>query len=47
MKRGKAAGLDKLTIEHLVNSHPVLVVILTQLFNIIMRLLLMFRMVSG
>ena len=24
MKRGKAAGLDELTIEHLVHSHPVL-----------------------
>ena len=47
MKRGKAAGLDELTIEHLVNSHPVLVVILTKLFNIIMRLLPMFRMVLG
>jgi len=28
MKRGKAAGLDELTIEHLVNGHPVLVVII-------------------
>jgi len=27
MKRGKAAGLDELMIEHLVNSHPVLVAI--------------------
>jgi len=26
MKRGKVAGLDELTIEHLVNRHPVLVV---------------------
>ena len=35
MKRGKAPGLDELTIEHLVNSHPVLVVILSKLFNLI------------
>jgi len=35
MKRGKAAGLDELTIEHLVNSHPVLVVILSKFFNLI------------
>ena len=36
MKRGKAAGLDELTIEHIVNSHPVLMSILTRLFNLIM-----------
>ena len=36
MNRGKAAGLDELTIEHLVHSHPVLFVILAKLFNIIM-----------
>jgi len=36
MKRGKAAGLDKLTTEHLVHSHPVLFAILAKLFNIIM-----------
>ena len=35
MKRGKAPGLDELTIEHLVNSHPVMVVILSKLFNLI------------
>ena len=35
MKRSKAAGLDELTIEHLVNSHPVLVVILSKFFNLI------------
>jgi len=35
MKQGKAAGLDELTIEHLVNSHPVLISILAYLFNII------------
>ena len=36
MNRDKAAGLDELTIEHLVHSHPVLFVILAKLFNIIM-----------
>ena len=28
MKRGKAAGLDDLMIEHVLYSHPVLIVIL-------------------
>jgi len=36
MKRGKAAGLDELTVEHVVHSHPVLIAILAKLFNIIM-----------
>lgn len=36
MKRGKAAGLDELTVEHVVYSHPVLAVILSRLFNLIM-----------
>ena len=36
MKRGKAAGLDELTVEHLTNSHPVLLLILTELFKVIM-----------
>jgi len=35
MKRGKAAGLDELTIEHLVYSHPVLVATLSKFFNLI------------
>jgi len=35
MKRRKATGLYKLTIEHLVNSHPVLVAILSKLFKLI------------
>jgi len=35
MKRGKAAGLGELRIEHLVNSHPVLVAILNKFFNLI------------
>ena len=34
MKRGKAAGLDGLTSEHLKFSHPILAVILCKLFNL-------------
>jgi len=30
MKRGKAAGLDELTIERLVHSHPLSVAILSR-----------------
>jgi len=36
MKRGKAAGLDELTVEHLINSHPVLLLMLADLFHVIM-----------
>ena len=35
MKRGKAAGLDDLMIEHVLYSHPVLIVILAKLFNLV------------
>jgi len=45
MKRGKAAGLDELTTEHVVHSHPVLVIILAKLFNL-KSLLVTFLMVS-
>ena len=34
LKRGKAAGLDELTCEHLQFSHPVVVSILVKLFNL-------------
>jgi hypothetical protein len=34
MKQGKAAGLDGLTSEHLKFSHPILVVVLCELFNL-------------
>ena len=34
MKKGKAAGLDGLTSEHLKFSHPILVVVLCKLFNL-------------
>ena len=31
-----AAGLDELTVEHVVPSHPVLIIILAELFNLVM-----------
>jgi len=33
MSNGKAAGLDELSCEHLKHSHPILICILTKLFN--------------
>ena len=36
MKRGKAASLDGLTAEHLLNCHPVIVSILVKLFNLML-----------
>jgi exonuclease III len=36
LKRGKAAGLDNLTAEHLQHSHPLLTCILVKLFNLMM-----------
>jgi hypothetical protein len=36
LKRGKAASLDKLTAEHLQACHPVLISILTKLFNLML-----------
>ena len=38
MKRGKAAGLDDLTAEHLVNYHPCLPTLLAKLFNLIIEI---------
>jgi len=35
MKRGKAAGLDGLSVEHFKISHPILPCILAKLFNLI------------
>lgn len=37
MKRGKAAGLDGLTSEHLQYSHPLLPVVLAKLFNLMIQ----------
>lgn len=36
LKQGKAAGLDRLTAEHLLHCHPVLPCILHKLFNLIL-----------
>ena len=38
MKRGKAAGLDGLSVEHLSNCHPILPGILARLFNLILKI---------
>jgi hypothetical protein len=37
LKRGKAAGLDSFTAEHLVCCHPSLSCILSKLFNLMLR----------
>ena len=37
MKRGKAAGLDGLTVEHIVNCHPCLPALLAKLLNLLLR----------
>ena len=37
LKRGKAAGLDNLSAEHLLNCHPILSCILSKLFNLMLR----------
>jgi len=33
LKRGKAAGHDELTAEHVQNAHPLLLVLISLLFN--------------
>jgi len=35
LKRGKAAGFDELTVEHLLYAHPILVVLLSLLFTLL------------
>ena len=37
LKRGKAPGLDSLTVEHFTYAHPSVVVHLTRLFNLILK----------
>ena len=37
MKRGKAAGLDGLTVKHLEHCHPCLPTLLAKLFNLIIQ----------
>jgi len=34
---GKATGIDKLTVEHIKNCHPIIIVVLTKLFNLMQR----------
>jgi len=34
MANGKAVGLDKLSSEHLKYSHPIVICVLTKLFNL-------------
>ena len=36
LKRGKAAGFDEITSEHILYSHPALSLVLTRLFNIML-----------
>ena len=36
LKRGKAPGIDGLMAEHLMFSHPILAVILSKLFNLML-----------
>ena len=38
MKRGKAAGLDGITAEHLQYSHPLVACVLSKLFNGMVKL---------
>jgi len=38
LKRGKAAGLDRLSAEHLIFCHPSIVIILCKLFNMLIKL---------
>jgi len=37
MKRGKAAGLDSITVEHLLHSHPAIYTLLRKLFNMFVK----------
>ena len=37
LSRGKAAGLDCITAEHLQNCHPIISTLLAKLFNLMMR----------
>ena len=37
LKRGKAAGMDKITCEHLQYSHPIVISCITMLFNLMIK----------
>ena len=47
IKNGKAAGVDNITKEHLVNSHPALIVHFMILFNIIIIIIIIIEFNSG
>ena len=36
LSRGKAAGLDNVTVEHLLNSHPIISALLAKLYNLML-----------
>jgi len=38
LKRGKAPGLDGLSVEHIVNCHPIIIIQLTCMFNCMLQL---------
>ena len=38
LKRGKAPGLDGLSVEHIVNCHPIIIIQLTCMFNSMLQL---------
>ena len=37
LKRGKAAGLDGITVEHILHCHPVIYTLLSKLFNLLLK----------
>jgi len=37
LKRGKAAGLDGITVEHVLHCHPVIYTLLSKLFNLLIK----------
>src|SRR5437867_345264 len=37
LRRGKAAGVDRITTEHLIYAHPCLIVLLKKLFNLMLK----------
>ena len=37
LKRGKAAGLDGITVEHVLHCHPVIYTLLSKLFNLLLK----------
>jgi len=37
LKTGKAPGCDSITVEHLIHSHPIVIVLLSILFNALLQ----------